>query len=213
MNTRMVFIGNNYPVCEKGEYWVLDQTKAVVLNKTTGVIYEELERAVNNAKSSIHNEFILLGNCILTGNPIELYMKEVAIDLNGKTVTVGDSFKGEEFMISVESGTLVVNDSRLNDRDGSIDATTNEKKTVGVAIKAIKSATVTINGGTIKGNDAAVVKNPDSSSNSKYNSTIKINGGTFNSNPTAYVNSSTHTIREVKDSSGETIAWTVTSKN
>jgi len=199
----LTFIGNNYPVREKEGYWILDRSKAVVLNKTTGVIYEELERALNNAKSG--DEFVLLSNCILTGYPIKLYQKTVTIDLDGKTVAVADSFTDEGFMISVESGTLVVNDSRSK---GSIDATANEKRTIGVAIKAIKKATITINGGIIKGTTSAVEKNADSTSNSKYNSTIKINGGTFNSDPTAYVDSSTHTV--TNNSNG---TWTVSSKN
>ena len=106
------------------------------------------------------------------------------IDLNGNDIIAGSNFNGTDGMIKVDGGTLVVNDSSSNGVAGSIDATT--KDSVKYAIQAVRKATIEINGGTLKGNTAAVSKNSDAVTSSKY-SKITINGGSFSSDPKDYL--------------------------
>lgn len=101
------FVGNHYPVVEDGDYWVLDRTKAVVLNKTTGVVYEELGRAINN--SSNGQVLVLQKNITMQSsiaNPFNT--KSVTIDLNGKTLGVKDSISSK--IITLSSGCLTIED-------------------------------------------------------------------------------------------------------
>lgn len=102
------FVGNHYPVVEDGDYWVLDRTKAVVLNKTTGVVYEELGRAINN---SSNGQVLVLWKSFdmeySIANPFN--SKSVTIDLNGKTIGVPDSVSKE--ILTIASGSVTIEDS------------------------------------------------------------------------------------------------------
>ena len=102
------FVGNHYPVVEDGDYWVLDRTKAVVLNKTTGVVYEELGRAINN---SSNGQVLVLWKSFdmkySIANPFN--SKSVTIDLNGKTIGVSDSVSKE--ILTIASGSVTIEDS------------------------------------------------------------------------------------------------------
>ncbi len=200
-------IKTSIKLVDDGEgFKVFDKDSRSILNKTIDLIYtDDLRQAVINAKDG--DELVLLKNCVLAVNPVEINSKKIIIDLNGNKITAGSEFEGTDGMIKVDSGTLIVNDSCPEGVKGSIDATI--IKSIGVAIKAIKKATITINGGIIKGITSAVEKNADSTSTPKNNSTIRITGGTFNSDPTAYVDTNTHVISK-NESAG---TWTVTAKN
>lgn len=185
---------------------IFDKDSTGILNKTADLIYtDDLQQAVTNANDGC--ELVLLNDCVLTGYPVRINSKKITIDLNGKGIKAGPSFNGTDGMIIVDSGTLVVNDSSHSGVAGSIDATT--KDSVKYAIQAVEKATIEINGGIIKGNTSAIVKNADSSSKPKNNSTIRITGGTFSSDPTNYVDTTAHDISK-NDSAG---TWTVTAKN
>lgn len=185
---------------------IFDKDSTGILNKTADLIYtDDLQQAVTNANDGC--ELVLLNDCVLTGYPVRINSKKITIDLNGKGIKAGPFFNGTDGMIIVDSGTLVVNDSSHSGVAGSIDATT--KDSVKYAIQAVKKATIEINGGIIKGNTSAIVKNADSSSKPKNNSTIRITGGTFSSDPTNYVDTTAHDISK-NDSAG---TWTVTAKN
>lgn len=102
------FVGNHYPVVEDGDYWVLDRTKAVVLNKTTGVVYEELGRAINNSSNGqvlVLQKDITMQSAI--ANPFN--SKSVTIDLNGKAIGVSDSVSKE--ILTIASGSVTIEDS------------------------------------------------------------------------------------------------------
>lgn len=200
-------INTSIKLVDDGEgFKVFDQDSKGILNKTIDMFYtDDLRQAVFNAKDG--DELVLLKDCVLTGYPVEINSKKITIDLNGKGIKAGPNFNGTDGMIKVDSGILIVNDSSSNDVAGSIDATS--KNSVKYAIQAVRKATIEINGGIIKGNTSAIVKNADSSSKPKNNSTIRITGGTFNSDPKPYVNTETHDISPGTN----TGTWTVTAKN
>lgn len=89
----------------KDGYFVM--TAPAVLNKTTGVIYEELGRAIND--SSNGQVLVLRKNFDMESsiaNPFNT--KSVTIDLNGKTLGVKDSISPK--IITLSSGCLTIED-------------------------------------------------------------------------------------------------------
>lgn len=177
-------IRTSIKLVDDGEgFKVFDKNSKGIQNKTIDMVYtDDLRQAVFNAKDG--DELVLLKECVLAGYPVEVNSKKIMIDLNGNDIIAGSNFNGTDGMIKVDGGTLVVNDSSSNGVAGSIDATT--KDSVKYAIQAVRKATIEINGGTLKGNTAAVSKNSDAVTSSKY-SKITINGGSFSSDPKDYL--------------------------
>lgn len=177
-------IRTSIKLVDDGEgFKVFDKNSKGIQNKTIDMVYtDDLRQAVFNAKDG--DELVLLKGCVLAGYPVEVNSKKIMIDLNGNDIIAGSNFNGTDGMIKVDGGTLVVNDSSSNGVAGSIDATT--KDSVKYAIQAVRKATIEINGGTLKGNTAAVSKNSDAVTSSKY-SKITINGGSFSSDPKDYL--------------------------
>lgn len=150
----------------------LDFGKAVVLNKTTDAVYEELPRAMNDASTKFENELVLKGNCIIKYLIKQPCGKNLKLDLNGYSITPSEDFddtcdynKTEHVyaLLRVDDGTLTIKNS--GGEKGSIDSTINSSLKYG--IKVINGGTLIVNGATIKGKDAPTLKDDSS--------TVKIN--------------------------------------
>ena len=150
----------------------LDFGKAVVLNKTTDAVYEELPRAMNDASTKFENELVLKGNCIIKYLIKQPCGKNLKLDLNGYSITPSEDFddtcdynKTEHVyaLLRVDDGTLTIKNS--GGEKGSIDSTINSSLKYG--IKVINGGTLIVNGATIKGKDAPSLKDDSS--------TVKIN--------------------------------------
>lgn len=151
----------------------LDFDKAVVLNKTTDAVYEELPRAMNDASTEFENELVLQEDCIIKYLIKQPCGKKLKLDLNGCSITpfkdyfddTCDNNKTEHVyaLLRVDAGTLTIENS--GGEKGYIDSTINSSLKYG--IKVINRGTLIVNGATIKGNAA-----PTSSDDG---STVKIN--------------------------------------
>lgn len=146
----------------------LDFGKAVVLNKTTDAVYEELPRAMNDASTEFENELVLKKNCIikyLIKQPCE---KKLKLDLNGCSITPSEDFDDTDnkthvyALLRVDNGTLTITNS--GGEKGYIDSTINSSLKYG--IKVINGGTLIVkNGATIKGKEASISKDDSSTVN------------------------------------------------
>lgn len=149
----------------------LDFGKAVVLNKTTDAVYEELPRAMNDASTKFENELVLKGNCIIKYLIKQPCGKNLKLDLNGYSITPSEDFddtcdyyKTEHVyaLLRVDNGTLTIENS--GGENGSIDSTINSSLKYG--IKVVNGGTLIVkNGATIKGNEAPISKDDSSTVN------------------------------------------------
>lgn len=170
---------NGSPTCHKSSFYptttdsstgttTLDFDKAVVLNKTTDAVYEELPRAMNDASTEFENELVLKKNCIikyLIKQPCE---KKLKLDLNGCSITPSEDFDDTDnkthvyALLRVDNGTLTITNS--GGEKGYIDSTINSSLKYG--IKVINGGTLIVkNGATIKGKEASISKDDSSTVN------------------------------------------------
>lgn len=173
---------NGSPTCHKSSFYptttdsstgttTLDFDKAVVLNKTTDAVYEELPRAMNDASTEFENELVLKKNCIIKYLIKQPYGKKLKLDLNGCSITPSEDFddtcdyyKTEHVyaILRVDDGTLTIENS--GGENGCIDSTKNSSLKYG--IKVINGGTLLIvNGATIKGKVAPTLKDDSSTVN------------------------------------------------
>lgn len=150
-------------------YFVM--TTPAVLNKTTGVIYEELPRAMNDASNE--NELVLEKDCTIKNLIKQPYLKDIVLDLNGHSIiaskegfddTYGKDKERVYAIIRVDKGTLTIKNT--GDSNGSIDSTTNPSLKYG--IKVVNGGTLIVNGGNIYGNEASVSNDDGSKVSGNY---------------------------------------------
>lgn len=152
-------------------YFVM--TTPAVLNKTTGVIYEELPRAMNDASPSNENELVLEKDCTIKNLIKQPCRKDIVLDLNGHSIiaskegfddTYGKDKERVYAIIRVDEGTLTIKNT--GDSNGSIDSTTNPSLKYG--IKVVNGGTLIVNGGNIYGNEASVSNDDGSKVSGNY---------------------------------------------
>lgn len=103
----------------------LDFGKAVVLNKTTDAVYEELPRAMSDSCSEFANELELMEKeCVLKYSISQPNGKTIILDLNGCKIKADTALESSKGMFAVGSkGKLIIRDN--SDDKGSIDSSNN----------------------------------------------------------------------------------------
>ena len=119
------FRGNHYPVIEVAGCWVLYKDSAVVHNKTTDAIYEELSRSMSDTTDEFENELELMREeCVLKYSIPQPNGKTIILDLKGCKIKADSTLKSSTGMFAVGSkGKLIIRDS--SDNKGSIDSSNN----------------------------------------------------------------------------------------
>lgn len=125
VSKELSFRGNHYPVIEVADCWVLDKDSAVVHNKTTDAIYEELSRSMYDTTDKFENELELMREeCVLKYSIPQPNGKTIILDLKGCKIKADSTLKSSTGMFAVGSkGKLIIRDS--SDNKGSIDSSNN----------------------------------------------------------------------------------------
>lgn len=137
--------------------------------------YDNLAEAVQHAKANT-TVTLLNDTKLTTGVDVD---KKITLNLNGFTITDDNTWNGSDYLVAVKrGGNLTINDSSAN-KSGQI---TTDKETIYCAVKmTIKNeaasgtpATLTVNGGTLKGCYFGI-----SGNGTRRDTSITVNDGTI----------------------------------